>query len=563
MTDRSPTPNTDGLPLTPTELPDSSWIDAAWARVQSCGVLAITGAALSDASGAAQAVAGRAGRPVLRVRLWGAQDEADILRALGEALELAVCGDFSAIAAALARASDTLLLLEDADLPELPQVLDALSGAGGRACTLLTCRVAPPGIEAMVLPDSARNPEPLPSDRRSWALAWAPTGLPAAGGPPSQRVALSRGVAEALHGRITAPEAATLLAREVPGLLAVARGAPAPELSPFADGVLLRFLAREHPEPDLAAAAAAAGARLLAAAGQLPLARELLSAAAQREISTEGEALIRWSEGDILLAYGLLIDATDHHRAAARVLPAAVLNGSGALLAERGQVNEARRRFKEARAVASRAGDALRAADALRGLAEVAVSAGEAMSADALYEEAGLSLANSEIGRANLAVGNASLAIARGESSSAERLLEEAERLAGGVPLLNAALLRRRAELRLRQGRHPEARALLERVVWMLQRQGHRAAAASAMRLLGDVAAAARRPREAVERYEQALQEAARVGDLVGARRTLVHLLEVERIGGDGGRVEELLGLLAEVDTELGDPEREDGVRMG
>ena len=103
---------------------------------------------------------------------------------------------------------------------------------------------------------------------------------------------------------------------------------------------------------------------------------------------------------------------------------------------------------------------------------------------------------------------------------------------------------------------------LLAEAIPQYQRSGHRDAAAAAIRLRGDVAAARGCLLQASEHYSLALAEAVRVGHLVGAQRVLEHLVVLERQGSDADRLEELLALREELDAELGHPGWHDGLRL-
>lgn len=203
----------------------------------------------------------------------------------------------------------------------------------------------------------------------------------------------------------------------------------------------------------------------------------------------------------------------------------------------------------------------------LRGSAEIALARNEALAADAIFEQSTEILEDfqsieGDLERAALRVGQASLALARGDLRSATTRLDEARDLAPGVPVLQAAVARRKADVALRRGHHDSAMDLLARAIPLLQRCGHRASAAGAIRLRGDIAAARGRRLEAAEHYELAVVEAVRVGDLSGARRTLSHLLTLERSGTDTAHVEDLLSLIDDIDTELGDNRRRDAIRL-
>ncbi|MCB9762872.1 MAG: tetratricopeptide repeat protein [Alphaproteobacteria bacterium] len=565
-------------------LPDA-WLERAWARLQGgSGMLTVVGPPDTNVNALAAALAARHEGPVFVARLAGCQDDADVIRAIGAALDLPVRGDVGAVAARLS-AERTLVVLADADGQGTSAALESIRALTPGARFLLTGQVALIPGEAIEVPRATPRPLSIPEPAPPLALALAhlPGGVPQPtedpGLPPDWllpvpgRLILRRAVAQRLlRDREPEPdEAATLLepfARELlaSGVTRARLRRPAEE-----DLRLLRFLAWHHPASETAVHAACAAARLLAEARQPSVARETIARARQRRLTTRDQAMLDWADGDILLSFGLVPDATRLHRTAAqrlrspseRGLLATLLSRTAAALAALGYLDEAERRLQEAHELHADQGRRLPAAEALRSLGDLALARGDALAAEALYNQAAEQLGDGPaLAQASLALGRASLAVVRGEPGRAEALLAEAELLADGAPLSRACVTRRRADLRLRQGRHAEAEDLLADAVDAFRHQGCGPSAAAALRLRGDIAAAAGRPHEATAAYGEALHEAARAGDLVGARRTLTHLLALERIGRDASRVEELLALIAELDTELGHPDRVDGARL-
>ncbi|HJN75240.1 MAG TPA: hypothetical protein QGF58_15030 [Myxococcota bacterium] len=498
------------------------------------------------ASQLAAAAASHIDAPPVRASLAGCQDEHDVLRAIGFALDLPLPGDATAVGETLRRLGAPLVVLEDT-VPEATVAFHTLRAMALGVRWLFTT-AQPLGL------GSAHPVEVV--GRRGRSADPVVRGLLSA--EPGE---------EYLVARSLCPHA--------DGWLQLAWGATPRALVEHKDILLVRFLARHLPSPAERAVAAAAAVRMVAVSGQLPLARSLLDGARDPVLGSREQALLDWAGGDVLSAFGLHADATGWHRDAIdrferlgeHELAAALLQGSGASLATRGLRDEAAERLRRARVHHRRAGTLMGLAAGLRGSAEIALARNEALAADAIFEQSTEILEDfqsieGDLERAALRVGQASLALARGDLRSATTRLDEARDLAPGVPVLQAAVARRKADVALRRGHHDSAMDLLARAIPLLQRCGHRASAAGAIRLRGDIAAARGRRLEAAEHYELAVVEAVRVGDLSGARRTLSHLLTLERSGTDTAHVEDLLSLIDDIDTELGDNRRRDAIRL-
>ena len=245
---------------------------------------------------------------------------------------------------------------------------------------------------------------------------------------------------------------------------------------------------------------------------------------------------------------------------------ATLLRRSADALAGLGEFDEAAARYRRARVLHRDAGDPLGVAATLRGAGDLAIQAGEVLSADALYEQAAAAMGgaqDAELGRANLCLGQAALATLRGETTGASLLLEQAEQQGRQRPVVQAGALRRRADIHLRGGKHEQAAKELEAAWALYLRAGEPHAAARCRRIQGDLAAVGGDLRAAAALYQQALTDSAQLGDLVGARQVLKHLLILERAGQDAERVEELLQQLAELDAELSSPDRKQAMRLG
>ncbi len=560
------------------EVTGHGWVDEARRRVLSSKTpVTVVGPAGSGRTLAAAAVAARHTSPTLGARLTGCLTAADVVRAVGFALAVPLPGETARVGSALAARSDVLVVLDDAEAAEVSDAVQTLSALAPRARFLATA--AHPLTEGLSLrPPAAWAAPPLePGELQAlpasveW-LAHLPAGVPL-----DQVDALPPHVSARLGGTLVAlqPRVAALIRqqRRVSPELAArrcahlgsrflplatggeVRGAPC-----AADVLLLCFLAQNLVDPHEAALHAAAAARTLALTGQPEEGLSTLAAfrGRLRRLSLREEALLLWAEGDVLFSTGLEGEARlCHGLALERLADVRDPDLGGTLkrrladrLLLRGHMREAEASYKAARVLHRKAGDAVAVAATLRGVADVAVAAGEHVAAGALYEQAAATLEGRPRARlelANLRLGQAALAIGRGELAEAERLLDEARQLGEGSPLLQALAQRRRSDLLLRRGRHAEARQLLGQTVDTLFRLGERASAAATIRVQGDVEAAAGDLAAAVGRYQVALAESARVGDLATAGRVLEHLLALERTGTDVARVGTLQTLLADV----------------
>ncbi len=560
------------------EVTGHSWVDEARRRLHTARVpVTLVGQPGSGRTLAAAAVVARHSGPVLGARLTGCVSAADTVRAVGDALAVAQPGETARVGLALAQLGEVLVVLDDADSAEAAEAVETLSALAPRAWFLATATRPLNDAASLAPPPAFAPPPPDPADLAALpsSVEWL-AHLPA-GAPVDQIDALSESVRARIHPRRVAlqPRVAVALRQQRPcspelaarrcahlgtRFLPLATGGEVRGAIAHEDVLLLRFLGQFLPDPVDASLNTVAAARLLARTGQPEEGLSMLAAFRDRvrRLGLREEALLLWAEGDVLLGAGLEGEARLCHNLALERLEDVRDPDLGGTLSRRradhlllrGHVLEAERHYKAARVLHRRAGDAVAVAATLRGVADVAVAAGEHVAAGTLYEQAAATLEGHPRARlelANLRLGQAALAIGRGELSEAERLLDEARQLGQGSELLQTLTLRRRAELLLRRGRHHEARQLLDTVAADLFRLGERAAAAATFRVQGDVEAAAGELADAAEHYCHALSEAARVGDLATANRTLEHLLALERTGGDVARVETLQGLLADV----------------
>lgn len=567
------------LPLRP-DLPGrEAEIARALATLGAGGAAGIQGAPGIGKTAIAGAVAARFGRRVLAVNLAGCVDEGDVTRALGAALRVHPVGDEGAALDALRGLGPTLLVADDVADEAVVDLLRRVAADAADVVLLVVSEAPLLGDEAVFvgpLPDAllaelgppdeeGRSPlwarvaaamsttVPLARERlqaRAAALAAWPTGLagptpdlPAAALLPDlrDRVVLRRGLA----ARLSPPADAVALAAHTLGpLLALAEGAALRAEPDPRDLLVLRRVAREHPDAAVATRAAAAAVRLATVAGQVDVARAFVRAAQPRAASAKDRALLAWADGDALLAMGEAEEARARYaeaseglrRARAPRLHATLHRRAGDRFAARGLVRAAEAHYRQARWFYRSEASTLGVAAALRGAADLAVSGGEWVSAGTLHEQVATAL--TDLGdeaareRANLRLGEATLALARGEYGRAERLLAGLAGLATEDTLLAANVQRRRADLLLRRGLPDEAQAAAKRAADLYASVGEPLAQAACVRLGGDIAAVAGRLADARAAYHAALRLQVRLQDLRGLLRTLEHAAVVEEAAG-------------------------------
>ncbi len=569
------------------EVTSHTWVDEARRRILTCrDPVTIAGPPGSGRTRAAAAIAARHTGPSLGVRLSGCRNAADVTRALGYVLDVPLPGEAARVGAALGERGEVLVVLDEADAPDTLDAIRICAAYAPRAIFLATggrplvpdADLEPPAEWASPQISGAQVDALPPSVE---VLAHLPAGLPvdtvqalpesARARTPADLMAIQPRVATEvrLHRPIPPERVARRVAHLANRFLPLATGGScAPPTQ--AEILLLRLLAEHLSDTGDAALQVSALARVLAATGQPEEGLAALEAfRSLRRLPLREEALLLWAEGDVLLDTGLEGEARLCHGLAVERLgdvkdpdlAGTLLRRQADRVLTRGHLREAESLYTRARTLHRNSGDAVAVAATLRGVADVAVAAGEVVAAGALFDQAAATLEGRPRARlelANLRLGQAALAIARGELTEAERLLEEARHAGSGSPLTQALVRRRRAELLLRQGRQDEAWKLLEETSNTLFRLGERAAAAAAIRVQGDVSAAAGRRVEASKLYARALGEAARVGDLATTRRALTHLLALERTGTDVGRIEELQLLLGAVTAVF-----EEGSRAG
>ncbi len=575
--------------------------------------VSLVGAPGTGATTVAGAVAVRMSRrlPVCSLRLAGLDDLPQLFHAIGHALGAPFPRDQAAVCEALREAGPTLLVLDDADqagtdvlVERLAAValearflavgrspvfrdrivhLSPLLGSSGSELDPVLASEQSPSAAAgnlvlrhLVGPSSGDDPWSFLEDLPDGAslLAAFPAGIPGGrprGVPPALllpslpgRTAMRRCVAETLMER-RSPEAQDLAMALLPRCGQLLRVAEDPSLaSPLhpADLVVVEFVAQHHPDPGEAARAWAAWSRFVVAAGQASTARVWQQADARIPRGGRFEALLAWAEGDALLADGELDEALVAFEFAAtqlrRVGDARQLAGLHLRCADQLQARSA---FPAADEHAQAARELYASIPDTVGQAAVLRSQAASLLAQGLHEAAGrlLDQAQGALGEerdeallpCSHHIARMAVALAAGSLDRAERHARMARTTVGSQHLQRGILERLQGELALRRGEHEDAERHLEQAIEWLGRAGSRAAVGATLRLLGDVAAAAGRPRKANDHYLRATREQVRAGALPGLARTLEHRAALERDMGSADVARRLQELGEQLQTLL------------
>ena len=513
----------------------------------------------------ASALARELSWPVVVARLAGCRSAADALLMIGQAAGVPVPGSAVAVGAYLRVHPRVLVVLDDADVPGCQAVIEQLDGlTGGLRWLCCSERVVVEGVTE-VLPKS-----PLPSledlPERASALALLPAGLPGDAEIPPEllhpirpgRQALRWDAILALRRRLEPSRVAERLLPLFEHILPLAVGASIERGVIVEDLLAIRWLGEVLADPDDAARATATAGRLLTIWGQLGAARTILESGLRRNTraTPPARATLHWAEAEALLASGARASALKRYEEAASLLRnardiellARMTRRWADALAVRGLVGGASRSYREARALYRQRSDEAGMSATLRGSADLATSAGELISAEALYDQAEAAIVPAaEV--ANRRIGQASLALARGAFPRAAALLLKAEDPDLDLPGLQANLLRRRADLALRLGEYPQARELTARAISAYARAGERPSIGHCTRLLGDIAAAEGRLSTAATHYQRAISLQIEVGDLTGLTHTLTHAEVLESAAGDSERAARMRAFLQELST--------------
>ncbi len=518
----------------------------------------------------AGAVARASGRTIVAVSLLGCTTADDAVRALGDAVGTARCGDEGATLEVLRRCPPLFFVIDDvnheatlapverllagladtrtlvlSERPLLPRHIEIGDASGGAPGSALLTRLC----QALGLTDPHEALAALPTD--ATALAAFPMGVPAGTFGPlpaailrpdlRDRLILRRGIA----ARLGAPplDVQEPVLRALHPLLDLARGAHPARVPDVRDVLLLRSLrGGRSPHDRMRAELAAAEARLLVIFGQPQGAGAVLNSAAAVEgfasqaLLGQARAELAFALGDIDSAWANVLTTTDALGAAGDAAGRATIwRRAAERLAERGEVERADEAWRRARFASRLLADEGGLAAAMRGAAALALTRGEWVGASALHEEAA-ELPGSPAERTNLRLGELTLALVRGENARIRRGLDAMEEAAGADVLLRANLCRRRADALLRDGDHEGAALAADRAAGFYAQLGEGVARGAALRLGADIAAMAGRPAEAHTRYEAALREQVRARDWAGLVRSLDHAATLEEQVGNTER---------------------------
>lgn len=506
-------------------------------------------------------------------RLSGGRSSNDALLLIGEALGAPVPGSAVSVGAHLRQRGQLLLVLDDADMPNVRGALEQLEALAPDICWLCLAPVQPDDATApaITLPDVPPPDIGAPMQDEAIILTVLPAGLPAiievpealAHPTPPGRIALRRVVARALRqtARIEPSRAAEALLPTFAHVLALAEGAPLPPGIRAADMLAVRWMGEVLADSAEAARATASAGRLLTIWGQPGAARALLSSGLRRDTRAASDARARllWAEADALLASGNLSAARVRFSEAERLfgegrdidLLAIMARRRGDALATRGKVSDAAQVYQQARALARQLRDKDGSAAALRATADLAVGRGELLSAEALYDQAESQPAPA-IESTNRRIGRSGLALAQGALDRAGALLMLEPSV--DLPVLGANLARRRADLALRRRRYDDARAHASDALAGYARAGERVAVGRVTRLLGDIDATSGRLADAAAHYMRAVALQIEVGDLEGLQRTLRHAVALEDSADDPAFGRDLKGFLSALESSLAVP---------
>lgn len=461
-------------------------------------------------------------------------------------------------------ATRTVVVVDDADLAA--STVEELRAALPAAAWVLGGR--PPGTGLDVPPlGVAAAPADEPPGMELYGgvpmgvagapvAAWAPWLVPLPG-----RLVLRRSVAERLGGGLRAEALGATLRDDLERVHQIVCGV-ALDHHPD-DLVWLRACAERVNDPDLAALAAAATARMLLTWNALDEAAAAITQGRMRfGVGGTAAALLSWLEGDLWTARGALDEADrSHQRALEWFVGAGLLEAAGALAGHaaedrvrRGFIGRARRWTALARESSSITGQVGAWSDTLRVAAEAAAASGEIVGAATLLDEAEAMARRRPAGApaaVSIALSRAGLELARGATAAAEELLAAVATDARTGPAASASIAWRRAELDLRRNRRDQAAAEI-----LAARAGYaKAASLRGLRLVerleGDRRALGGDLDGAVTSWLAGLRLAIADRDLDGARRLLRRLLAVERHTGAQARVDELRDRLSAVEAAL------------
>ncbi len=304
----------------------------------------------------------------------------------------------------------------------------------------------------------------------------------------------------------------------------------------------LRLIAEYASDENVACLAGAAAIRCRLRVGQPTEAIERAEQVLARSNRADPahRALVVWAEAVVQLHTG------DNHRAQARFADAVALAEASrdkALLATmnrrwgdrlyaRRLFNQASHRYRVALGLYRQQGDPEGACASLRGTADIAVAAGELLSAEALFDQAELNTTTAAE-EVNRLLGRLTLSIAARQWDGVEQLKNRIRRIGIRTTTASAGLRRREADRALRNGDAVTAASEASIAEEQYEAAGEAAAAAGCIRLQADSAAAQGELNQALSLYRKAIDAQARCGDWLGLARTVEHLGHLDHSRGN------------------------------
>lgn len=535
------------------------------------------------------------GSRVFCLRADPAMEVHDLLRAVGLALGVWPPSDAASVTEAL-QDGPVIVLIDDADLAvaSLGPLLDlparfvltsrrALAGTSVPVAALGDvdlARILPDGVAVEPfagLPAAARLGRAV-ANRPFAAVDALPPGAEVeiaipCGVPEGRGIAIPEAFRVPLPGRIVARrcvrEALALpVEPSSESLSAVMRGrredarALAAGLRSGIDVDDLLFYsmsAKRVADPDLAAYAAAAAARLHVRLGEPDRAAAIVGKALRERPPGDriAHGLLHWLAGDAALSVGDAEAAHESHKAAVRSLQEGGWRRGVSLLARSAaarwaaarNASRTRRWLAEARDATVLRDEPAAWAEGLRIAADLAAVAGEVVSAGTLYDEAlaavdrGAASPACAVVRAHVLCGQAAIETSRGDTGSAEELLTAAERVSQPEAEVRAVISFRRSELAARRGRLDDAERLAHHARTAFIAIGDASGVRAVATLLGDLHALAGRGPQALRAWRAALDHAHRARDTFAARRLLTRMAQGTTIGASRDDVTRALNL--------------------
>ena len=490
--------------------------------------------------------------PSLFIQLDGCRTLADAILQVGWAINAQSPGSPVSVGAALA-AKGNLTLAIDARTagPEMVTALHNSLSTLTVSCNWLAASLEEQPDRRQVITKSTHQQPPnevpievelatvLPGSRRMAIQLSAP--YQAVDAPPGfVNPHIVRHIKK--HPRHSNAALAAMMIEQHQELMAIATGSVLNEIDSPMDIFGLRFIAEHGSDSNFSCFAAAAEARLRNCLGQSTEAFERIAQTVSQNLLADPahRALLAWADAQLHLDLGDLPRAEQRFKDATQLvhmsrdlsLLSTMHRRWADTLASRFELRHAVENYQTARSLFRRRGDIEGMAATLRGSADLAVAAGETISAEALYDQAEMTT-TTEIEQANRHLGWAGLFTAKGQLTRAKKFVEKAARVAGHSSLIIANCARRKADISIRSGDPITAALEAETARIFYAQHGHHAAAGHCMRMLGEAAALQGNIDEATNHYRRALNVQIRVGDMRGLHRTISHIVAIEEELGD------------------------------